>query len=97
MPQFFSFYKRVYRNIDNVSIRNVRRPFYPQPLPEYVKCFRRVVFKLIKDKPAFWRTYNQSEMNGETFYYQQIVLKLPIFQTTYKEEMERFGSYKGIL
>lgn len=95
MPQFFCFYKRVYKNLRGVTVRDVTRIFYPQSLPEYVTCFRRLTFKLIKDKPLFWRTYNQSEMNGESFYYQQIVLKLPIFQTTYKNEMERFGSYKG--
>ncbi|KAG1050278.1 hypothetical protein G6F43_007437 [Rhizopus delemar] len=52
-------------------------------------------FASIKEyKPLFWRTYNQSEMNSESFYYQQIVLKLTIFQTPYKNEMDRFGSYK---
>lgn len=96
MPQFFCFYKRVYQNTGAITnVREVTRPFYSHPLPEYVKCFRRLTYKLIKDKPVFWRTYNQSETNGESFYYQQIVLNLPIFGTTYKNEMERFGSYKG--
>ena len=38
MPQFFSFYKRVYKNIRYTTVRNVTRPYYPQPLPEYVQC-----------------------------------------------------------
>lgn len=95
MPQFFSFYKRVYKDIRYTTIRDVTRPFYPQPLPEYVKCSRKLTYKLINDKPLFWRTFNQSEMNGESFYYQQIVLKLPIFHITYQDEMSRFGTFKG--
>jgi hypothetical protein len=85
----------MYKDLKGAAIRNVARPFCPQPLPEYVKCSRNLVFKLIKDKPLFWRIHNKSEMNGESFYYQQIALKMPIFQTTYKDEMERFGLYKG--
>lgn len=73
----------------------VTRPFHPDPLPEYVVCFRRLIYKLVKDKISFWRTYNQSETNGETFYYQQIVLKLPIIGTTYEDKMRPFGTYKG--
>ncbi|KAG1461974.1 hypothetical protein G6F55_003251 [Rhizopus delemar] len=36
MPQFFCFYKRVYKNLRSVTVRDVTRLFYPQSLPERI-------------------------------------------------------------
>ena len=97
MPQFFCYYKREYgkKSISGV-IPIVARDYHPTPLPMYVCCPKlKHVYKLIKDKPRFWRTFNQSEMNGESFYYQQIITKKAIYNTTFDKEMEPFVTWKG--
>lgn len=69
MPEFFCFYERDYdKKASEVIPVITRRDYYPEPLPNYVCCDRAVI-KLLHDKPLFWGTFNQSEMNGESFYY----------------------------
>jgi hypothetical protein len=94
MPEFFCFYKKVFIPIGEYPKRLVPRSFYPEPLNQFVNCGDDV-YRLIKDKPLFWRTFNQSEMNGESFYYQQIVTKKVIFNTTFEKEKGELRSWKG--
>ena len=78
------------------SNKEVRRKWYKGLLPLYIESGGSE-FKLKNSKPSFWRTFTQSDINGEHFYYQQIVKKKAIFQTTFKELMRPFGTWKGIL
>lgn len=75
-------------------IVDVRRNFYSDPLPNFVYS-RRELYQLIIEKPYVCRTFNQSEMNGESFYYQQIVMKKAIFRTTFESEKGLARSWKG--
>jgi len=97
MPEFFCYYKRDYTKKPSSirSVHNVQRPFYHSPLPNYVISDNTDVYKLINDKTAFWRTFNQSEKNDESFYYQQIITKKAIFNTTFEQEKNAFVTWKG--
>lgn len=108
LPQFFSFYKReglIEQEIDEESIHLIPEVTLktapgeecpPPRLPKTIYC-GKVVFNLIKKKPFFWRTFTQNEMNGESFYYQQIVLKKPCFQTTFEKLMQPYHTWKSKL
>lgn len=103
MPEFFCFYNKVSYNADSSlesngpsSFRineNILREFYSKPLPKYVSSGRNE-FVLRSNKEAYWRTFNQSEMNGESYYYQQVVLKKAIFNTTFEESKNIYHSWK---
>jgi len=97
MPEFFCFYKRDYLKTPAcITIRtNGQRDYYPTPLPNYVISDHIAVYKLTMDKPSFWRTFNQSEKNDESFYYQQIVTKKAIFNTTFNDQKDRFFTWKS--
>lgn len=103
MPQFFCFYVRATGSSDYIHrCKYIRQhgneylqvPFYNGGrLPKYVaSCDVEFVLRLSKE--AFWRTYNQSEMNGDSFYYQQIVTKRAIFGATFHEDKERYLTWK---
>ncbi|CEP10255.1 hypothetical protein, partial, partial [Parasitella parasitica] len=103
MPQFFCFYVRATGSkefIERCSYlrRNCNEylqvPFYRGgTLPKYVAS-DRIEFVLRVSKEAFWRTYGQSEMSGDSFYYQQIVTKRAIFATTFLEDKGRYMTWK---
>lgn len=69
-------------------------PFYQGELQMYVSCGSEE-FVLKEKKASFWRTYNQSEMNGESFYFQQIVTKRCIFDTTFEKDRGDYRTWKG--
>ena len=94
MPEFFMFYKKAYKKGFVPVISNVTRKFYPRQLPNFVYS-GEALYQLIVEKPFVWRTFNQSEMNGESFYYQQIVIKKAIFETTFEKEKGNARSWKG--
>lgn len=75
-------------------IQDTYRSFYSGPLPNFVYS-RQDLYQLLVEKPFFCRTFNQSEMNGESFYYQQIVMKKAIFNTTFEQEKGPTRSWKG--
>lgn len=93
LPQFSSFYKRGYFSNEQPN-EDVTPPFYNGVLPLYIRA-GKIQFVLRVDKPSFWRTFNQSEMNGESFYYQQVVLKKAVFGITFEELRSGFISWKG--
>lgn len=90
------FYKRYYKKDSFPIISDVTRDFYPNPLPNFVYSSRQI-YQLIVQKPYVWRTFNQSEMNGESFYYQQVVTKKAIFRTTFEKEKGAMRSWEGKL
>lgn len=73
---------------------DITTDYYPGALPKYVSCGTDE-YAIKTSKPLFWRTFNQSEMNGENFYYQQIVLKKAIFNSTFEAEKAGFITWKG--
>lgn len=88
LPQFFCFYVReslaAKDNEEKSALEEmVNRQFYNRHLPKYVDSGKTRFVLRTRDKMAFWRTFNQIEMNGDSFYYQQIVFKKVIFKTTY--------------
>jgi hypothetical protein len=102
MPQFFCFYRRVTTEKEKEKATWRRRnenfmvvpPFFQGKLQKYVSSGSEE-YVLRIEKEAFWRTYNQSEMNGESFYYQQIVTKRCIFNTTFEKDRGDYRTWKG--
>ncbi|KAG2191493.1 hypothetical protein INT47_013068 [Mucor saturninus] len=93
LTEFFSFYKRNYSKKMYPLIQNVTRSFYYGQQPNFVYSSGDL-YQLITDKPFAWRTFNQREMNSQSFYYQQIVTKKPIFNTTFENEKGPIRSWK---
>lgn len=102
-PDFFCFYTRAAGTNDDSDERpevlpdeidHVATDFHDSDLPKIVYSGKDE-YVLKRGKRLFWRTFNQSEMNGENFYYQQIVLKYPIFNTTFEKLKEPFGTWRG--
>lgn len=108
MPEFYCFYNRGggSSNSNNTGDNDSNdraedggegqeiRDFYPnQNLPKTVSS-GRVDYVLRSKKRAYWRTFNQSEMNGESYYYQQIVTKKAIFNTTFEEAKGMYHTWK---
>ncbi|KAG2210441.1 hypothetical protein INT47_002383 [Mucor saturninus] len=93
LPEFFSYYTRISGNEKIIEAATANRlannvdistGYYAGPLPKYVSCGSDE--NTVKPgKPLFWRTFNQSEMNGEDFYYQQIILEKAIFKSTFEK------------
>lgn len=88
LPQFFCFYIRESQASEDTEVtaeeESVNRQFYNQHLPKYVRSGKTRFVLRTRDRLAFWRTFNQNEMNGDSFYYQQVVLKKVIFNTTHQ-------------
>lgn len=104
LPEFFSYYTRISGNEKIIEAATANRlannvdistGYYAGPLPKYVSCGSDE-YTIKPGKPLFWRTFNQSEMNGENFYYQQIILKKAIFNSTFEKEKSGFVTWKGI-
>ncbi|CEP08663.1 hypothetical protein, partial, partial [Parasitella parasitica] len=98
LPEFFCFYNRSSGDNNNESTllqESINRRFYAgSSLPKYVFSENATFVLRTRDKVAFWRTFNQSEMNGESFYYQQVVTKKAIFNTTFQKAKGNFASWK---
>lgn len=102
MPQFFCFYRKITGSEEVKKFAERRKnensmvtpPFYQGMLEKYVGCGAEE-FVLKKEKESFWRTFHQSEMNGESFYFQQIITKRSIFQTTFEKDRGDYHSWKG--
>ncbi|CEP08074.1 hypothetical protein [Parasitella parasitica] len=73
---------------------SVNRRFYNRDLPKYVRSGETRFVLRTRDIVALWRTFNQSEMNSESFYYQQVVLKKVIFNTPYQESKVTHQTWK---
>lgn len=92
LPPFFCFYIRESQASEDTEIVIaegessvvVNRRFYNQHLPKYVRSGKTKFVLRTRDRVAFWRTFNQNEMNSDSFYYQQVVFKEAIFNTTYQ-------------
>ncbi|KAL9538528.1 hypothetical protein PS6_011531 [Mucor atramentarius] len=92
LPPFFCFYIRESQASEDTEIVIaegessvvVNRRFYIQHLPKYVRSGKTRFVLRTRDRVAFWRTFSQNEMNSDGFYYQQVVFKEAIFNTTYQ-------------
>ena len=96
ITQFYSFYREspYEGNITDRSNGGLfERLFFPDPLPMFI--FSKKTKYVLRKKQAFWRTFNQSENNGEKYYYQQIVLNKPIFRTTFIAKKGSYASWRG--
>lgn len=97
MPQFYCFYRekgaqeRIPENAGNGGFHDCS--FYGSRLPKYVTSARTTY--ILRNKESFWRTFRQSELNGEKYYYQQVVLKKPIFLTTFELEKGPHRTWRG--
>ncbi|KAL7319922.1 hypothetical protein PS15m_003000 [Mucor circinelloides] len=68
--------------------------YWESDLPKYVSSGKSKFVLPTRDKEAFWRTFNQSEMNGESYYYQQIVTKRSIFGRTFEKDRGAYPTWK---
>lgn len=96
ITQFYSFYRETPYDPEDRDKSNgglFLRSFHHETLPLYV-CSKSIKYVLRK-KQAFTRTFTQSEVNGEKYYYQQIVLNLAIFGTTFVIKKGTFLSWRG--
>ncbi|CEP09614.1 hypothetical protein [Parasitella parasitica] len=99
LPEFFCFYIRKSQAPEDTEIRHtqemINRRFYSaSELPKFVYSEKLSFILRTRDRVAFWRTYNESEMNGETFYYQQVVTKKAIFGTTFQNAKGAYHTWK---
>ena len=102
MPQFFCFYREE-SQVEECLLESEsttdsndelqQRPFYDGYLPKIVKSVKTKY--VLRKKECFWRTFNESEFNGERYYYQQIVTKKPIFNNTFEELKGPYRSWRG--
>lgn len=98
MPEFYCFYREEPYDKNNRSRSNggyEERDFYPSRLPKFI--FSKATKYSLRVKPAFWRVYQQSESNGEKYYYQQIVTKKAIFDITFSEMKGSYPTWRGKL
>lgn len=73
----------------------VNRRFYARSdLPKFVNSGKVTFVLRTRDRVAFWQTFNESKMNGETFYYQQIETKKAIFDTTFEDAKGTYHTWK---
>ncbi|CEP08961.1 hypothetical protein, partial, partial [Parasitella parasitica] len=95
ITQFYCFYREHSSSSSGSDRSNggfQQRDFYPEPLPLYIRS--KNTRYMLRKKQAFWRTFPQSEVNGEKYYYQQIVLNKAIFGTTFVNSKGRFPSWR---
>lgn len=69
------------------------RSFYEKPLQKFVYSGNTTY--VLRKKESFWRTFNQSEVNGESYYYQQIVTKKSIYKNTFEKMKGEHRTWKG--
>lgn len=93
LTQFYCYYREDYKIKETESGGLHRRNFYHEELPLFVYS-GPTKYKL-RHKESFWRTFNQSELNGEKFYFQQIVIKLPIYNTTFEKLKGEHRTWRG--
>lgn len=86
---FVQYYNEVYDNNRKNTIKR-QRPVQRHiqelniNIPNYITSANNRLFTLTTGKKKLWRTRQVSpSVDNETFYYQQIVTKLPIFRTTF--------------
>jgi hypothetical protein len=98
LTQFFCFYIRESQIKDDEVApeqESVDTPFYDgSSLPKHVISGKTIFVLRSRDKVAFWRTFNQSEMNGDSFYYQQVVTKKVIYDTTFEKAKGSYHTWK---
>lgn len=95
MPQFYSFYREADMDSFPGTGGNHMRSFYHEELPKYVSS--QYTIYVLRHKEAYWRTFLQSELNGEKYYYQQIVIKKAIYKTTFEKEKGPYRTGRGKL
>lgn len=96
ITQFYCFYRElpyVPGSRDRSDGGLFQRSFHSEPLPLYI--FSGKTKYGLRKKEAFWRTFRQSEVNGEKYYYQQIVLNKAIFKTTFIKAKGSYSSWRG--
>ncbi|CEP08738.1 hypothetical protein [Parasitella parasitica] len=94
ISQFYCFYRELTPSPEGDRSNGglFQRDFYPEPLPLYI--FSERTRYGLRKKQAFWRTFPQSEVNGEKYYYQQIVLNKVIFGSTFIIEKGSFPLWR---
>ncbi|KAG1048086.1 hypothetical protein G6F43_009501 [Rhizopus delemar] len=95
ITQLYSFYRELSYDSSNSDRSDgglFERSFHSGPLPLYIYS-GKTKYSLRK-KQAFWRTFHQSKVNGEKYYYQQIVFNKAIFRTTFIAEKGNCSSWR---
>lgn len=81
-PEIKAILELMGNNVNNSYVFPLTtRPFFQGRLPLYITSTignSTSFFKLRKSKQSFWRTFNLSEGDGESYYHQQIVLNAPL-------------------
>lgn len=100
LPKFYCYYVPKTTSDEDPEAEEVEqemedRSFHTESkLPKFIFSGKKTFVLRARDKVAFWRTFNESEMNGEPFYYQQIVTKKVIYNTTFEKAKGTYHTWK---